>query len=150
MTQTFRTPSQGTANGTGWCAPSRCQLSCAALQAAADSIRREDLRHASGQSQEGHLAHAWFLHPAPKSVPIRHGAASQCEKSPGSQIQALSSHWSSTLASLTALLQVMKANYVPLLFVRKLFTQIFSFINVQLFNSLLIRRECAPSATANM
>jgi myosin-5 len=25
---------------------------------------------------------------------------------------------------------------------RKLFTQIFSFINVQLFNSLLLRREC--------
>lgn len=31
---------------------------------------------------------------------------------------------------------------VPPFLVRKLFTQIFSFVNVQLFNSLLLRREC--------
>ncbi|WOK95773.1 myosin-17 isoform X2 [Canna indica] len=31
---------------------------------------------------------------------------------------------------------------VPPFLVRKIFTQIFSFINVQLFNSLLLRREC--------
>ncbi|CAI0419602.1 unnamed protein product [Linum tenue] len=31
---------------------------------------------------------------------------------------------------------------VPAFLVRKVFTQIFSFINVQLFNSLLLRREC--------
>ncbi|RHN49426.1 putative Dilute domain-containing protein [Medicago truncatula] len=31
---------------------------------------------------------------------------------------------------------------VPPFLVRKVFTQIFSFINVQLFNSLLLRREC--------
>ncbi|KAG6434219.1 hypothetical protein SASPL_105842 [Salvia splendens] len=31
---------------------------------------------------------------------------------------------------------------VPPMLVRKVFTQIFSFINVQLFNSLLLRREC--------
>ncbi|KAF5822353.1 putative Dilute domain-containing protein [Helianthus annuus] len=31
---------------------------------------------------------------------------------------------------------------VPPFLVQKIFTQIFSFINVQLFNSLLLRREC--------
>ncbi|KAJ6912075.1 myosin-6-like isoform X2 [Populus alba x Populus x berolinensis] len=31
---------------------------------------------------------------------------------------------------------------VPPIFVQKIFTQIFSYINVQLFNSLLLRREC--------
>ncbi|KAG1354825.1 Myosin-6 [Cocos nucifera] len=31
---------------------------------------------------------------------------------------------------------------VPTVLIQKLFTQIFSFINVQLFNSLLLRREC--------
>nr|POE74879.1 myosin-5 [Quercus suber] len=36
----------------------------------------------------------------------------------------------------------MRANHVPPLLVCKLFAQIFSFIKVQLFNSLLLRREC--------
>jgi len=36
----------------------------------------------------------------------------------------------------------LKENHVPPFLVRKVFTQIFSFINVQLFNSLLLRREC--------
>ncbi|KAK2978436.1 hypothetical protein RJ640_023595 [Escallonia rubra] len=31
---------------------------------------------------------------------------------------------------------------VPPIIVQKIFTQIFSYINVQLFNSLLLRREC--------
>ncbi|KVI07409.1 Dil domain-containing protein [Cynara cardunculus var. scolymus] len=41
--------------------------------------------------------------------------------------QALIAHWQ---------------GIVPPFLVRKIFTQIFSFINVQLFNSLLLRREC--------
>ncbi|KAK4591221.1 hypothetical protein RGQ29_021426 [Quercus rubra] len=36
----------------------------------------------------------------------------------------------------------MRANHVPPFLVCKLFAQIFSFINAQLFNSLLLRREC--------
>ncbi|GJP38325.1 hypothetical protein CLOM_g22778 [Closterium sp. NIES-68] len=56
--------------------------------------------------------------------------------------QALSSHWGSIISSLTALLTTLKASHVPSFLVRKLVTQIFSFINVQLFNSLLLRREC--------
>ncbi|KAF5481782.1 hypothetical protein F2P56_002408, partial [Juglans regia] len=56
--------------------------------------------------------------------------------------QALIAHWQSIVKSLNNFLQLMKANYVPPFLVRKVFTQIFSFINVQLFNSLLLRREC--------
>ncbi|CAI5980848.1 unnamed protein product [Closterium sp. NIES-64] len=55
---------------------------------------------------------------------------------------ALSSHWGSIIATLTTLLTTLKASHVPSFLVRKLVTQIFSFINVQLFNSLLLRREC--------
>ncbi|KAH0931813.1 hypothetical protein HID58_008930 [Brassica napus] len=67
--------------------------------------------------------------------------------------QALIAHWQSIRKSLNAYLNLMKANNAPPFLVRKVFTQIFSFINVQLFNrhkdfsvmklcSLLLRREC--------
>ncbi|XP_039117225.1 myosin-17-like isoform X2 [Dioscorea cayenensis subsp. rotundata] len=56
--------------------------------------------------------------------------------------QALIAHWQSIVKSLTNYLKTMRANFVPPFLVRKVFTQIFSFINVQLFNSLLLRREC--------
>ncbi|KAF5812476.1 putative myosin ATPase [Helianthus annuus] len=56
--------------------------------------------------------------------------------------QALIAHWQSIVKSLDNYLKTMKANFVPPFLVRKVFTQIFSFINVQLFNSLLLRREC--------
>uniref|UniRef100_A0A0E0HR60 Myosin motor domain-containing protein n=2 Tax=Oryza nivara TaxID=4536 RepID=A0A0E0HR60_ORYNI len=39
-------------------------------------------------------------------------------------------------------LSLINGSMVPPFLVRKVFTQIFSFINVQLFNSLLLRREC--------
>ncbi|KAI4335254.1 hypothetical protein L6164_013918 [Bauhinia variegata] len=56
--------------------------------------------------------------------------------------QALIAHWQRIVGTLNNYLKIMKANYVPPFLVRKVFTQIFSFINVQLFNSLLLRREC--------
>ncbi|MBA0719345.1 hypothetical protein Golax_007037, partial [Gossypium laxum] len=56
--------------------------------------------------------------------------------------QALIAHWQSIVKSLDRYLKIMKSNHVPPFLVRKVFTQIFSFINVQLFNSLLLRREC--------
>ncbi|XP_078432138.1 myosin-17-like [Wolffia australiana] len=56
--------------------------------------------------------------------------------------QALIAHWQSIVAILNNYLKTLRANYVPPFLVRKVFTQIFSFINVQLFNSLLLRREC--------
>ncbi|EFJ10011.1 hypothetical protein SELMODRAFT_184226 [Selaginella moellendorffii] len=64
--------------------------------------------------------------------------------SPNSSITGLQplSHWHGIINSLTNLLNTLKGNYVPSFLTRKLFKQIFSFINVQLFNSLLLRREC--------
>uniref|UniRef100_A0A0E0D4P8 Myosin motor domain-containing protein n=1 Tax=Oryza meridionalis TaxID=40149 RepID=A0A0E0D4P8_9ORYZ len=56
--------------------------------------------------------------------------------------QTLIAHWQSIVKILTNYLNVLKANYVPSFLISKVFTQIFSFINVQLFNSLLLRREC--------
>ncbi|KAG8390830.1 hypothetical protein BUALT_Bualt01G0124300 [Buddleja alternifolia] len=56
--------------------------------------------------------------------------------------QTLIGHWQGIVKSLGNFLNTLKANHVPPFLVRKVFTQIFSFINVQLFNSLLLRREC--------
>ncbi|KAJ6434238.1 hypothetical protein OIU84_017858 [Salix udensis] len=56
--------------------------------------------------------------------------------------QALIAHWQGIVKSLGNFLNTLKSNHVPPFLVRKVFTQIFSFINVQLFNSLLLRREC--------
>jgi len=56
--------------------------------------------------------------------------------------QTLIAHWQSIVKILTNYLNVLKANFVPSFLISKVFTQIFSFINVQLFNSLLLRREC--------
>ncbi|KAK7269167.1 hypothetical protein RIF29_21883 [Crotalaria pallida] len=56
--------------------------------------------------------------------------------------RTLIAHWQGIVKSLGNFLNTLKANNVPPFLVRKVFTQIFSFINVQLFNSLLLRREC--------
>ncbi|KAI3678757.1 hypothetical protein L6452_38060 [Arctium lappa] len=53
-----------------------------------------------------------------------------------------SNHWQSIVECLNTLLNTLKENFVPPIIVQKIFTQIFSYINVQLFNSLLLRREC--------
>ncbi|KAK4351679.1 hypothetical protein RND71_030992 [Anisodus tanguticus] len=56
--------------------------------------------------------------------------------------EILIAHWQGIVKSLANFLNLLKANHVPPFLVRKVFTQVFSFINVQLFNSLLLRREC--------
>ncbi|XP_068634511.1 myosin-17-like isoform X2 [Aristolochia californica] len=56
--------------------------------------------------------------------------------------QALIAHWQSIVKRFNNYLKTLRTNYAPPFLVRKIFTQIFSFINVQLFNSLLLRREC--------
>ncbi|KAK6937695.1 IQ motif, EF-hand binding site [Dillenia turbinata] len=53
-----------------------------------------------------------------------------------------SNHWQSIIDSLNSLLNTLKENHVPPIFIQKIYTQVFSYINVQLFNSLLLRREC--------
>ncbi|KAL5702009.1 hypothetical protein ACHQM5_027281 [Ranunculus cassubicifolius] len=60
----------------------------------------------------------------------------------GAAQQVLIAHWQGIVKSLGSFLNTLKINQVPPFLVRKVFTQIFSFINVQLFNSLLLRREC--------
>ncbi|KAM7262671.1 hypothetical protein ACFE04_000354 [Oxalis oulophora] len=52
------------------------------------------------------------------------------------------SHWQSIIDNLNTLLSTLKQNFVPPVLVQKIYTQTFSYINVQLFNSLLLRREC--------
>ncbi|KAL3838697.1 hypothetical protein ACJIZ3_023288 [Penstemon smallii] len=47
-----------------------------------------------------------------------------------------------TIKFLDSLMGRLRGNYVPSFFNRKLTIQVFSFINIQLFNSLLLRREC--------
>lgn len=51
-------------------------------------------------------------------------------------------HWQSIIESLNTLLCTMKENFVPPVLIQKIFSQTFSYINVQLFNSLLLRRDC--------
>ncbi|XP_024005209.1 myosin-14 isoform X2 [Eutrema salsugineum] len=51
-------------------------------------------------------------------------------------------HWKGINDGLYALLNTLKENFVPPVLIQKIFSQTFSFINVQLFNSLLLRREC--------
>ncbi|XWS31345.1 hypothetical protein CRYUN_Cryun23aG0068500 [Craigia yunnanensis] len=53
-----------------------------------------------------------------------------------------STHWQNIIDSLNTLLGTLKENFVPPVLIQKIFTQTFSYINVQLFNSLLLRREC--------
>jgi DIL domain len=62
--------------------------------------------------------------------------------SSASGAEAKASPWATLLAALDALRAELAANHVPPFLQRKLFVQLFSFINVQLFNQLLLRREC--------
>ncbi|KNA05554.1 hypothetical protein SOVF_189230 [Spinacia oleracea] len=75
---------------------------------------------------------------APKAA--RGGKSS---RSPGGAPQQLPSHqWDSIIQFLDSLMNRLQKNHVPSFFIRKLITQVFSFINMSLFNSLLLRREC--------
>ncbi|XP_068659158.1 myosin-15 isoform X2 [Aristolochia californica] len=76
---------------------------------------------------------------APKTV---RPAGKSSKSSGGVTPQSLSSHWDSIIKFLDSLMACLHDNYVPSFFIRKLITQVFSFINIQLFNSLLLRREC--------
>ncbi|TXG72473.1 hypothetical protein EZV62_001052 [Acer yangbiense] len=53
-----------------------------------------------------------------------------------------SSPWNDIIKNLNGQLSILKENFVPRVLVQKIFTQLFSYINVQLFNSLLLHREC--------
>ncbi|XP_057524862.1 myosin-15 [Amaranthus tricolor] len=75
---------------------------------------------------------------APKAT--RGGKSS---RSPGGvPQQLLINQWDSIVKFLDSLMNRLRDNHVPSFFIRKLITQVFSFINISLFNSLLLRREC--------
>ncbi|KAK6912879.1 Myosin head, motor domain [Dillenia turbinata] len=77
---------------------------------------------------------------APKSVRVHAGKTS---RSPGGvSQQSATSQWDSIIKFLDSLMSRLHGNHVPSFFIRKLITQVFSFINISLFNSLLLRREC--------
>ncbi|KAF3652096.1 Myosin-7 [Capsicum annuum] len=52
-----------------------------------------------------------------------------------------STPWDGVIESLNGLLSTLKEKYVHPVFIQKILNQIFSYINVQLFNSLLLQRE---------
>ncbi|XP_033138636.1 myosin-17 [Brassica rapa] len=56
--------------------------------------------------------------------------------------QDLNGHWESIVERLSSYLNLMKANNTPPFLVRKLITQIFFFINLQLLNSILLSDDC--------
>ncbi|XP_058190972.1 myosin-15 isoform X4 [Rhododendron vialii] len=77
---------------------------------------------------------------APKFQRVHGGKSS---RSPGSvPQQSPCSQWDSIIRFLDSLMSRLRENHVPSFFVRKIATQVFSFINISLFNSLLLRREC--------
>ncbi|KAL7582247.1 hypothetical protein Lser_V15G41794 [Lactuca serriola] len=56
--------------------------------------------------------------------------------------EILLAQWQGIVTKIGCLLNTLKANFVPSFLIRQVFAQIFAFINIQLFNSLLLRREC--------
>ncbi|XP_071709398.1 myosin-6-like [Rutidosis leptorrhynchoides] len=50
--------------------------------------------------------------------------------------------WQRVIDSLNGMLKTLEDNHVPTVLDQKIFNQVFSYINVTLFNSFLIRREC--------
>ncbi|XP_059449461.1 myosin-12 isoform X2 [Corylus avellana] len=81
---------------------------------------------------------------APRSARVRstRGSSKSIHSSIVAKQQTSNIHWQSIVNKLHHTLGVMSGNHVPPMITRKIFSQVFSFINVQLFNSLLLRREC--------
>ncbi|KAJ9565543.1 hypothetical protein OSB04_001509 [Centaurea solstitialis] len=81
---------------------------------------------------------------APRSTRVRstRGASRNILSNIVAKQQASSIHWQSIVKSLDNTLEILSKNYVPPIITRKIFSQVFSFIDVQFFNSLLLRREC--------
>ncbi|KAL0311809.1 UNVERIFIED_CONTAM: protein OPAQUE1 [Sesamum radiatum] len=86
------------------------------------------------------LNNLFLVEKAPRNQRVHGGKSS---RSPGGvSQQSPSSEWDSILKFLDSLMSRLRGNHVPSFFIRKLTTQVFAFINIQLFNSLLLRREC--------
>ncbi|KAL7238287.1 hypothetical protein ACSBR2_004402 [Camellia fascicularis] len=81
---------------------------------------------------------------APRTTRVRaiRGSSKNIHSSIVAKQQASSIHWQSIVNNLDFTLSILSGNHVPSTITKKIFGQVFSFINVQLFNSLLLRREC--------
>ncbi|GFQ02300.1 myosin-12 [Phtheirospermum japonicum] len=81
---------------------------------------------------------------APRAARIRpaKGSAKNIHSHIITKQQGSSMHWQNIVHSLDHTMGILSEYYVPSTTTRKIFSQVFSFINVQLFNSLLLRREC--------
>ncbi|XP_019425376.1 PREDICTED: myosin-12-like [Lupinus angustifolius] len=81
---------------------------------------------------------------APRSIRTRsiRGSSRNIHSNIVAKQQELHMHWKSIVNKLEHSLSTLSNNYVPSIITRKIFSQVFSFMNVQLFNSLLLRREC--------
>ncbi|KAJ1377259.1 Dilute domain, partial [Sesbania bispinosa] len=81
---------------------------------------------------------------APRSIRTRsiRGSSRNIHSNIVAKQHALHMHWKSIVNKLDHALGILSDNYVPPMITRKIFSQVFSFMNVQLFNSLLLRREC--------
>ncbi|XP_028075342.1 myosin-12-like isoform X1 [Camellia sinensis] len=81
---------------------------------------------------------------APRTTRARaiRGSSKNIHSSIVAKQQASSIHWQSIVNNLDHTLSILSGNHVPSTISKKIFGQVFSFINVQLFNSLLLRREC--------
>ncbi|KAK4379600.1 hypothetical protein RND71_001462 [Anisodus tanguticus] len=81
---------------------------------------------------------------APRSARIKplKGSSRSIHSNIIAKQQASSIHWQNIVNSLDSTLTILSENNVPSTITRKILSQVFSYINVQLFNSLLLRREC--------
>ncbi|XP_024022707.1 myosin-15 [Morus notabilis] len=77
---------------------------------------------------------------APKTSRVHVGKSSRSPS--GAPQQTAGNQWENIIKFLDSLMSQLRGNHVPSFFIRKLITQVFSFINISLFNSLLLRREC--------
>ncbi|KAJ3673289.1 hypothetical protein LUZ60_006663 [Juncus effusus] len=84
---------------------------------------------------------------APRSM--RHRSLRALQKSintSGLAKQVSTVHWQSIVKCFDHSLQILNQNYVPTVIIKRAFGQVFAYMNVQLFNSLLLRRECCSSS----
>ncbi|XP_012567542.1 myosin-12 isoform X2 [Cicer arietinum] len=81
---------------------------------------------------------------APRSIRTRsiRGSSKNIHSNIVAKQQALHMHWKGIVSKLDHALAILSENYVPPMITRKIFSRVFSYMNVQLFNSLLLRREC--------
>ncbi|CAE5956532.1 unnamed protein product [Arabidopsis arenosa] len=78
---------------------------------------------------------------SPKKLSDENSPSKEGQAVKSSEENSQANSWQSIIGFLNYNLITWKKNYVPLFLVQKIFSQTFQYINVQLFNSLLLERE---------